>query len=386
MISLQGYERTNGGVGFRNHLLILPLVVCSSRVAEMIGEGFEGVRVLIHQHGCTQMGADLEQTVRTLVGFGRHPNVGAVLVVSLGCETMMNEHIADRIAEAGVVVEELEIQRDGGPRATVDKGRALVEKLLARLADQRRREVDCTHLVFGTECGGSDATSGLAGNPAIGYAADLVVEAGGTVVLSETPEFIGAEHILAARAADQAVCQSILDIVARWEERGHAMGYAVREANPTPGNIEGGISTLEEKSLGCIYKGGHTPVRRVVGYAEPLGRGGLVIMDTPGHDVESMCGMVAGGAQIVAFTTGRGTPTGNPIAPVIKVTGNEHTYRMMEESIDVYVGDVLAGARNLEQAGRDLFEEIVAVANGKLTKSEQWGYREFALQRTAVSF
>jgi altronate dehydratase large subunit len=236
-----------------------------------------------------------------------------------------------------------------------------------------------SELILGTECGGSDYTSGLASNPAVGTVCDLLAAEGGTVILSETPELIGAEHLLAKRARTPEIAQQVLNAVAWWENRAIAAGQNIREGNPAPGNIAGGITTLEEKSLGCIYKAGTGPLEEVIPYASHPTRKGLVYMDTPAHDIEQLTGMVAGGAQIVLFTTGRGSPSGSPIAPVIKITANRNTYLKMKDNMDIDVSSILQGRETVGSAGKRIFEEVISVASGKVTKAEKLGQRDFSI-------
>ena len=239
-----------------------------------------------------------------------------------------------------------------------------------------------SELIIGTECGGSDPTSGLAANPLIGQLSDLIVKEGGTSILSETTEFIGAEHILARRAANKEVHDRIYEIVHRYEESLRVVGEEVREGNPSPGNKAGGITSLEEKSLGCIHKGGHSTVMNVYDYGKQVkAKEGLVIMDTPGNDPSSVAGMVAGGAQVVVFSTGRGTPTGNPLVPVIKITGNKLTYANMIDNIDVDASPLIYGTKTIEELGQELLKLTQEVACGKQTKAESLGYTEMAIAR-----
>ncbi len=385
MSELTGYRREDGSTGIRNHLLVLSSVVCANVAAEKIARRVPGAVALTHQHGCAQLGEDRDQTRRTLVGFGSHPNVRATLVVGLGCEAIQPDTIAQAITEAGRPAEVLTIQKCGGVSATVEHGTSLLNHLAEKTERTELVPIAWKDLILATECGGSDATSGLAANPAVGSAADAVVREGGTVILSETMEMVGAEHLLAARAETPVVAGEIRAMVQRAEEAALAMGEDIRGAQPAPGNIAGGITTIEEKSLGCIFKGGTTPIREVVRYAARPDESGLVIMDTPGHDVESVTGMVAGGAQAVVFTTGRGTPTGCPIAPVIKVTANDRAARNMSEHIDVDLSDVIRGQIAVPEAGDRLLAQITRTIRRERTRSEMLGHGEFAIHRTGPS-
>ncbi|GAA0301865.1 UxaA family hydrolase [Halarchaeum salinum] len=329
--------------------------------------------------GTTQSAEGRSQMERVLVGIGQHPNVGAALVVELGTEDTDAEDLADRIARTGTTVETLSIRDAGGTSATLEAGATALEELNEEASAARSEEADASELVFAAECGGSDATSGIAANPAVGNACDRLVRDGGTASFSETPEFIGAEHILAERCVDDDVRERLLDRVEEREAMADMMGVDLRGAQPTPGNQEGGLTTIEEKSLGAIAKGGTSPIRGFVEFAEtlPVG-GGLVPMDTPGYDIESVVGKVAAGAQVVAFTTGRGSTTGNPVAPVIKVTGNPKTWERMANNMDVNASTVIDGEA-IESVGERVYDELLAVADGKRTEAEKRGLEEFAV-------
>ncbi len=373
----------DGRAGVRNHLLVLPSVFCANVAAQRIAEAVPGAFALPHPYGCAQLDAD--RVARVLTALGVHPNVGATLVVGLGCEVVQADELAARIAAAGQTVEALNIQRQGGTRRTIDRGRKLARKLAAHLAAQRREPVPWSKLILATECGGSDATSGLAANPVIGAVADRVIAAGGTVLLSETTELMGTEHILARRAVSAQVAQRIVDIVAAVEQAALRLGVDLRGSNPAPGNIAGGLTTIEEKSLGCIYKAGRAPVQGVLAYAEPPPGAGLFVMDTPGHDAESVTGMVAAGAQAVLFSTGRGTPLGAPAAPVVKITANPHTARHMADDVDLSAAGVVAGETSVEDCGQALWRLLLRVLEGQETASEVLGQRDFAVTRAGPS-
>jgi altronate dehydratase large subunit len=373
-------------VGVRNHVIILPSVVCSSEVCHAIAKKAKGVISLPHPHGCGQLPHDAEQTAKTLIGIGKNPNVAAVLVIGLGCEIVDPLMVASKIGESGKLVKSLIIQEVGGTSKTIMEGIKIVRLMLAYASRFKREKVNIDSLTLGVECGGSDACSGLSANPALGFASDLLIKEGATVILSETTESIGAEHILAKRAINRATARKILEIVKRTERRALSLGLDIAKANPSPGNYKGGITTLEEKSLGCVMKGGSGKIMEVLEYAETPIRKGLVLMDTPGHDAESVTGLLAGGAQIIAFTTGLGTPMGSPIAPVIKIASNSNVYKKMKENMDMNAGEIITGNKSIQNIGEKIFREIVRVASGKLTKSEVLGHREFAINRIGPSF
>ena len=378
-----GYRRPDGRVGVRNHVLVVPTVICSSVVAERIAAAIAPIgTALPHLAGCGQLGPDMRITHDTLAAYCGHPNVGAVIVVALGCEQVIAQRLADAAQRAGKPARVVAIQTEGGTVRATASGIEIARALAADISRATRERCPVSSLVLSVKCGGSDYTSGLTSNPVVGRVADRLVDAGGAVVLGEIAEIMGAEHLLAARASTPEVAAHLLRVVNRVESEAIALGLDIRGTQPSPGNIRGGLTTIEEKSLGATHKAGErTRLEEVVGYAAPITKRGLTVMDTPGLDVESVTGMVGGGAQVVLFTTGLGTPTGNPIAPVIKITGNARTARTMADNTDVDVSDVLTNAASLDGAAERLLDELIAVASGRPTAAERLGHREFAIHR-----
>ncbi len=374
-----GYRRKDGRAGVRNHLLVISSVHCANSVVARIGQALPSAVALPHAWGCSQLGDDLAQSRRVLEEFASHPNVGAAILIGLGCETMPTVEMGEKLAALGAPVARLTIQEEGGARATYGKALGLARDMLQDLQRVQREPIPLAELSVGLECGGSDGWSGITANPAVGVASDLLVAAGGTVILSETTEFIGAEHLLAARGANQAIGEQIVAFTRGREADAARMGVDMRGSQPTPGNIAGGLTTVEEKSLGAIAKGGSTVIQEVIPYAHRPTRRGLVVMDTPGNDPESVTAMVAGGAQVVVFTTGRGSPAGCPIAPVIKVATNSTMYRHLAGDMDLDAGTIIGEGEPLDSVGRRIFAEVVAVANGKPTAAEVWGAQDFAI-------
>ena len=390
-MKILGYRRENGTFGVRNHLLILPTSVCATDTAEKIAAQVPGAIAVPNQHGCCQIGSDQEQTERTLEGFGKNANVGAVLVVGLGCDGIQANELAKRIAVTGKgkPVEAITIQGCGGTLKAIARGGEIACAMAAKLSTEVRTEGDISEIILGMECGGSDPTSGLASNPTIGYVSDKLVSLGGSSILSETTEVIGAEHILAQRFGDPTQREKFLTMVHNVEERALKLGEDLRTGQPTPGNKAGGLSTIEEKSLGCMYKAGNTaPFQGALEYSEllPLDKKGLYFMDTPGQDIDSITGMVAGGATAIVFSTGRGTPTGSPIAPVIKITGNTDTFNNMPDNIDVNAGKIITEGATIKDMGEETFQLLVEVCNGKFTKAEALGHREFGIYKVSGTF
>ena len=377
---MRGYRRPDGRFGVRNYVLVLSSVGCANHVVDLIAKDIPGAVPLRNAKGCGQLGRSAQMMSRCLVNLSQNPNVYGTVVVGLGCETMRPHELAERMRSlSGKPVYDITIQEEGGSSAAVERGRALVKELVANAANATTSEMGLGDLVLGTNCGGSDATSGIAANPTIGFVSDTVVDEGGTVFLGETTELIGTEHILARRAASPKVRDDILRLVGTLENDLVASGVDVRGANPSPGNMRGGLSTLEEKALGGISKGGTSKIQQVIEYGARPSRRGLIIMDTPGYDIESVSGMVAGGAQVVIFSSGRGTPTGCALAPVIKVTGNDETFSSMGENIDFDASGVITQGESVHDEGKRLLELLERVCSGEQTASERLGFDDFSL-------
>lgn len=382
-MTFYGYRRPDGRVGVRNRVLILPASVCATDTARIIAQQVEGTISFNNQQGCSQVAPDQQFTMDVMAGYAANPNIYGTVVVSLGCENCQMDLVVKAIEErTNKPLKQVIIQEVGGTLKAVEIAVRYAKEMVAEASMLQKEEFPLSELIVGTECGGSDPTSGLAANPAIGAMSDLVVQAGGTSILSETSEFIGAEHILARRAINKEVHDRIYEITSRFEAHFHAVGEDVRQGNPSPGNKAGGITTLEEKSLGCIHKGGHSPINAVYDYAKQVeSKQGLVIMDTPGNDPASVAAMVAGGAQVIVFSSGRGSPVGHPIAPVVKVTGNKITFANMEDNIDFCAAPLIYGEKTVEQLGTDLLNMVVETACGKQTKAEALGFVETAIAR-----
>ncbi|WBF66010.1 UxaA family hydrolase [Desulfovibrio subterraneus] len=387
-MNIYGYKRANGTYGVRNHLLVIPTSVCAADTAAKIAAQIPGAVSIPNQHGCCQIGSDLALTQKTITGFGLNPNVGAVLVVGLGCDGVQARAVAEEVAASGKPVEYVVIQECGGTLKAIAKGAELAAPMARALSTQERVAFDISEIVMAMECGGSDPTSGLASNPSIGYVADKLVKLGGSAILSETTEVIGAEHLIAARFEDDDQRAKFLAQVKSVEDRAIMMGEDLRSGQPTPGNKVGGLSTIEEKSLGCMYKAGTCPFKGALDYAEllPREKPGMYFMDTPGQDIDSITGMVAGGAQVVIFSTGRGTPTGCPIAPVIKITGNPDTFAKMPDNLDVNAGRIISEGVSLPEVGEEVFDLLTKVCNGQQTKAESLGHREFGIYKLTGTF
>ena len=375
-----GYRRAEGRPGIRNHVLILPGCACGSESARIVASQVRGAVNIVFNTGCSDVAANTAMSQKVLTGFACNPNVYGVVIIGLGCETVGHKQLREKIqAMTAKPVVSFGIQEEGGTLKTIEKAVRAAREMAAQAAVQQKELFDISELFLGIECGGSDATSGIASNPAVGELSDLLVDYGATSMLSESIEWIGGEHIVARRGATPKIHNEIIEVCRAYEEHLKAAGQDCRAGQPTPGNKAGGLSTLDEKSLGCIRKGGTRPVREVLEQAERPTQKGAVVMDTAGYDISSVTSMVAGGCQVVIFTTGRGTPTGNAIVPVMKVTANEHTYRWMEDNMDYDLSPIIRGEKTPQEMGAELLDEIVAIANGKLTKAEAYGFSDIAV-------
>ena len=376
-MSFLGYLRQDGSVGTRNYIGVISTVSCANDVTWWISQQVKGCAPFLHGQGCCQTKPDLDLTTRTLISLGWNPNLAGVLVVGLGCESVLASTIAEGIAKSGKPVEQIVIQKVGGATAALTQGSQLVRKMAVFASKIEREEFADSELVLGVKCGASDTTSGLISNPAAGAACDLLIDKGGTCVFGETTELIGAEHILARRAATPQGAEKITGIVARMERRATAMGFDMRGGQPTSGNIAGGLTTIEEKSLGAIAKSGTKPIQEVYEYGErPNGRG-LFIVDTPGREPEFLTALGAAGAQVIIFTTGLGAPHGFPFIPVIKVTGNPNTYKRLRDHLDIFIKPTDKYGSGVAQAGQLIYQEMLAVASGKQTRAEIINYGNF---------
>jgi len=384
--SFEGYVRRNGRVGTRNYIGVIASVNCSATVCRYIADAFkgealqafpgvDGVVAITHGSGCGMGGSGegIDLLRRTLRGYADHPNFAGVLVIGLGCEVNQIAPLIETLVarDAGLFAA-LTIQDEGGTRETVEQGKNIVRDMLALDQGARRSTVPAQHLTVGLQCGGSDGYSGISANPALGAAVDLLVRHGGTAILSETPEIYGAEHLLTARAAAPAIAEKLLARINWWEDytRQH---HGDMNNNPSPGNKAGGITTILEKSLGAVAKGGSTGLMAVYEYAEPVSEHGLVFMDTPGYDPVSATGQVAGGANLICFTTGRGSVYGCKPTPSLKLATNSTLFKRMGLDMDYNCGAIIDGTLSVALAGEQIFQMMLDTASGKPTRSEEHG-------------
>ena len=384
--TFMGYRRADGRCGTRNHIAVLTSVNCSATAARMIADHFtperlaqhpnvDGVTAFAHGTGCgmADSGDGFEALQRVMWGLARHPNVGATLMAGLGCETNQIDWLVEAYGlTPGPLFQTMNIQDVGGLRRSVELGIAKIEEMLPLVDAARREPCPASGLTVALQCGGSDAWSGITANPALGHACDLLVAQGGAGVLAETPEIYGAEHLLTARAARREVGERLLDLVRWWEDYTARSGGSM-DNNPSPGNKRGGLTTILEKSLGAAAKGGTTPLAGVVRYAEQVAGPGLVFMDSPGYDPASVTGQIAGGCNLVAFTTGRGSAFGSKPAPTLKIATNSEMHRRMVEDMDVDAGRILSGEAGVEEVGREIYAALLRMASGERSKSEAQG-------------
>jgi len=368
-MGFMGYKRPDGSCGVRNYVAVMSSVSCASGVVNAIWREVPEVKAINHTEGCGRGLEDVDIATRTLIGLGKNPNVAGILIVGLGCEVIKSSRLADAICSTNKPTVSLVIQERGGTRKSTAEGIEIARRLLDQAKAIEREMCEWESLIVGLECGGSDALSGVTANPLVGKAADWLVDQGATVILTETTEMIGTDHILARRASNPGVAEQIVDLIKRQQQR--TVDFLGEQAHMiiSPGNIEGGLSNIIEKSLGCIVKGGTSPINEVIEYGAAPGQKGLVIMDTPGSDIFSLTGMAAGGAQLMIFTMGRGTPAGFPIVPVIKVATNTEMYEALRDDMDINAGKLLQGV-SMDEAGNELNDLLRKVVEGQETKAE----------------
>lgn len=382
-----GYRRADGRVGTRNYIAILSTVNCSATVSRAVAAHFngsqllaqhniDGVVALTHGSGCA-INTDSEGfkfLERSIWGYACNPNIAGALLIGLGCETNQISSLLKRynISE-GPNFRVFNIQNVGGTRASIERAIEQVNEMLKHIGCLQRTEESVEHIMLGLQCGGSDGYSGISANPALGYAADLLVRHGGTAILSETPEIYGAEHLLIARATHPEVAQKLLDRLSWWEHYTHINGAELNN-NPSPGNKAGGLTTILEKSLGAAAKGGTSSLNGVYEWGEPITERGFVFMDSPGYDPVSVTGQIASGANMICFTTGRGSVSGFKPAPCIKLATNTDMFRRLEEDMDINCGGIVDGELSVAEAGEKIFDILIEVASGALSKSEQYNY------------
>ena len=383
-MTFYGYKRPDGRVGVRNYVLILPASVCASDTTRIIAQQVTGAVTFNNQQGCSQVASDQQLTMDVMAGYAANPNIYGTVVVSLGCENCQMDLVVEAIQErTNKPIRQVIIQEAGGTLKAVDMAVRYAKEMVAEASLLQKEEFPISELIVGTECGGSDPTSGLAANPVIGEMCDRIVAGGGTAILSETTEFIGAEHILARRAATPEVHDRIFEIVHRYEAALRLVGEEVREGNPSPGNKAGGITTLEEKSLGCVQKGGLSEVVDVLDYGDTVTKNGLSLLNGPGNDLVAVTNLIAAGAQIVLFTTGRGTPAGGP-APTVKIATNHSLATRKKGWIDFDASPVM-GEKSMSEMTDELLAYIICVASGEETCNEKNDCREISIFKDGIT-
>ncbi len=386
-----GYRRSDGRVGTRNYIAIVAASNCAAYTSELIASSFaeeplpgsvDGVVAFPHGEGCGQaIGPDTDQLQRTLEGVLDHPNVSAALILGLGCEVNQIGHYLGQAdgahTHAPATLQGLTLQESGGTRGALEAARKQVRTFIDRAAGEQRTEVPASKIILGLNCGGSDSFSGITANPALGYCCDLIVDQGGTVVLAETTEIFGAEHLLVRRARTPEVARKLLNCVEKYKGYLRQFGGSFND-NPSPGNKDGGLTNILEKSLGAVAKSGTSPFEDVIDYAQRISSPGFVFMNTPGYDPVSITGLAAGGVNLIAFTTGRGSAIGFPSIPVLKIASNSNTYRRMRGNMDINAGRIADGDATIEDVGREIFDTLLRVASGERTRAEELGHHEFA--------
>ena len=375
-----GYRRKEGRPGIRNHILILPTCACGSESCRIVASQVRGAVNIVFNTGCSDVAANTAMSQKVLTGFALNPNVYGVVIIGLGCETVPHAKLREKIqAKCSKPVVSFGIQEEGGTLKTIEKAVRAAREMAAEAGMQQKEKFPISELLMGIECGGSDATSGIASNPAVGNLSDRLVDLGASTMMSESIEWIGGEHVLAKRAATPEIHDQIIRVCEEYEKHLLAAGQDCRAGQPTPGNKTGGLSTIDEKSLGCIRKGGTRPIVEVLEQAQAPTKQGAIVMDTAGYDISSVTSMAAAGCQLIIFTTGRGTPTGNAIVPVMKVTANEHTYSWMEDNMDADLSGIIRGECSIADSGAMLLDKVHDIANGKLTKAEAYGFSDIAV-------
>jgi altronate hydrolase len=389
--AFQGYLRPDGRAGTRNYIAVVAASNCAAYTSELVAQTFasetlppnvDGIVAFPHGEGCGQaMGPDTEQLQRTLEGVLDHPNISAALILGLGCEVNQIDHYLGRSANgskgAPANLQGLTLQQSGGTLGTVEAARKTIRQYIDRAASEHRQELPLSKIVLGLNCGGSDSFSGITANPALGHCCDLLVAQGGTAVLAETTEIFGAEHLLLRRARSQQVAEKLLACIDQYKRYLRQFGGSFND-NPSPGNKEGGLSNILEKSLGAVAKAGTTPLEDVYFYSERVTSPGFVFMDTPGYDPVSLTGLAAGGCNLIAFTTGRGSAIGFPSIPVLKIATNSAMYKRMTGNMDINAGRIADGAATIDQIGQEIFDALIRIASGERTLAEKLGHHEFA--------
>jgi altronate dehydratase large subunit len=386
MSEITGYKRKNGSFGIRNHVLVLPTVSCVNGVINRISREVPEAVCITHAHGCGRGGPrDLQILFRVLSGLVHHPNVGGVVLIGLGCEVSNMKNLFPAIKEAGKPVEIFNAQEDGGSLQTAKKGAAAARRILAEISSQSRVPFPWNKLLVSMECGGSDAMSGVTANVAMGAVSDWLVEKGATVIFGENTEMIGTAHVLNRRAKNEQVARQIDQMIDRAERLTRDIMGNLASVVISPGNMDGGMSTIAEKSMGCIFKGGTTTINQVVDYGEVPTEGGLVLQDGPGYDGDSMAGLAASGSQLMFFSTGRGTPAGFPVLPVIKVASNSRIFEAMKDDMDVNAGRLVEG-QPLDTLRAEMSDLMIRVINGEKAKAEANGMDVFTFMTVHPPF